>query len=757
MRPPRPAPPARRNNAGRTASQEEWEQHVRTTDSAAPPSGGRRPLSPWEAGRRWLAATTFNPSWLPGPWGQPFVGYGTAVLLQGAAVGIVLLLAEVLHGFAFPSLLSLLFITLTALAWGAGPSLLATLSGAILLTALLHSPTLHLRENVPVHVVSIAIYLAAGSAASLLASQIERTRREAHARAAHEAAAAAHLDAIIEALADALYVYDNDGRILRLNAAARALLPLAGRPDYFERPIAQRTTPLAARDTQGRLLPADRWPLARVLRGEIVTGADAPNLLIRGPDGGDRAVNISGAPVRDAAGRTVGAAVSVRDVTEQRALASRTQGALQALLAMAEALMLPAQGDQESTAPGDTDAAMAHRLAELAHRVLDCHHVSLVLVAAGREQEGLRPLAIAGLAPDQAKRWHNMLRAAPAGLYGVDPGLRARLEADEITMVDMRQAPYRDLPNPSGAGLVLVAPLRVGAEFIGILTVDRGSDARPFMADEIALARATARLAALVIERARLQDAQAEAARLAELDLLRSQFIGNVSHDLQTPLTAILVPLGLLAKSAGARLTPAERELLAAARHSGERLRLRLADLLATAEMEGETLRLDRAPLDLRDVVARAAGVIRPLAQAKRQMLEADLPTTLPIEGDARWLEHVALNLLANAHRHTPPGTRIIVEGRVADGAIRLLVRDTGPGIPAEDVERIFRRSYRRGGGSTGLGLSIVRALVELHGGRAWAESTEGQGAAFHVTFPLPAPEAAGDTIDAGHTEGTAV
>lgn len=712
---------------------------MHSNGSAVPPTGQRWPFPYWPAVGHWFAATTFASPWLPAPWGQPLVGYGAAVLLQGVAAGAVLLLATVLHGFAFPALLSLLLIALTALSWGAGPSLVATFSGAILLTGLLHSAALHLKENTTVHVTSIAIYLAIGSISSALASQIERMRRDAQARAIHEAATAAHLDAVVEALADAVYVYDAAGQILRLNAAARALLPLAGQPHYFARPIAERTAPLAARDAQGHLLPPDRWPLARALRGEILTGAHALDLLIRAPDGRDRAVSISAAPVRDAAGRITGAAASVRDVTEREALERRTREALQALLAMAETLVLP---PQEGAAPDDTGATVTQRLAELARRVLDCRHVSLVLSGPDRARDALRPLAIAGLPPAQAQCWQAMLRAAPPGLYGVDPGLHARLEADEVAIVDMRQPPYRDLPNPSGAGLVLVAPLRVGTQRIGILTANRGDDTRSFTSDEIALARATARLAALVIERTRLHSAQAEAARLAELDRLRTQFIAAVSHDLQTPLTAVLVPLGLLAASAGERLAPEERELLAAARHSGERLRLRIADLLAIAELEGGTLHLERAPFDVRDVMSRAIEVIRPLMQAKGQTLTVDVPDALPLSGDARWLEHVALNLLANAHGHTPAGTHIVVSGRVADDEIHLVVRDTGPGLPAADLERIFRRSYRRNGGS-GLGLPIVRALVELHGGCVWAEcaqesdgTEQGSGTAFRVTLP---------------------
>ncbi len=101
-------------------------------------------------------------------------------------------------------------------------------------------------------------------------------------------------------------------------------------------------------------------------------------------------------------------------------------------------------------------------------------------------------------------------------------------------------------------------------------------------------------------------------------------------------------------------------------------------------------------------------------------------------------------NLLANAHTHTPPGTRITVSGRRTARDVHLIVRDTGPGIPQGEVEAIFARFHRldQAAGGTGLGLSIVQAIVALHGGRVWAESQGGPGATFHVTLPHDLREA---------------
>jgi len=104
------------------------------------------------------------------------------------------------------------------------------------------------------------------------------------------------------------------------------------------------------------------------------------------------------------------------------------------------------------------------------------------------------------------------------------------------------------------------------------------------------------------------------------------------------------------------------------------------------------------------------------------------------------------LNLLANAHRHTPAGTRITVSGRTHATEVLLVVRDTGPGVAAAEQEAIFERFHGHGqAGGAGLGLAIVRAIVARHEGRVWVESTDGEGAAFHLTLPRPqTPETAG-------------
>jgi len=241
----------------------------------------------------------------------------------------------------------------------------------------------------------------------------------------------------------------------------------------------------------------------------------------------------------------------------------------------------------------------------------------------------------------------------------------------------------------------------------------------------------------LATEQAAGQTVLGEAERLAEVDRLRVDFVSSVSHELRTPLTAARAGLGLLESSAAERLATEERELLANTRRNVERLNALIADLLATNQLEVGTLRLDRAPVDLRAIITDAVDAVRPLILSKGQILELDLGEPLPLRGDPGRLEQVVLNVIANAHRHTPSGTHVVVSGRQVDGKILVTVRDTGPGIAVADLEHIFRRFFRLGAGGSGLGLAVARSIVELHGGTMRAESRLDEGATFLIVLPL--------------------
>jgi signal transduction histidine kinase len=242
----------------------------------------------------------------------------------------------------------------------------------------------------------------------------------------------------------------------------------------------------------------------------------------------------------------------------------------------------------------------------------------------------------------------------------------------------------------------------------------------------------------LVLEYEQARSMRDEAERLEELDRLREEFVSSVSHDLRTPLTAMKAGLGLLEMKLSDRLEADEQQMWGNARRNVERLGRLIDDLLALNQLKAGVLQLNCKAVDLRTVITDALSAVYPLVREKGQTLEVDLPVPLPVQADAWRMEQVIVNVLVNAHRHTPAGTHIVI----ADGSdarqIAISMRDTGPGIPAEELEAIFERFHRvsTAGTGSGLGLAIARALVELHGGQLWAESRLGAGATFRMTLP---------------------
>jgi signal transduction histidine kinase len=170
-----------------------------------------------------------------------------------------------------------------------------------------------------------------------------------------------------------------------------------------------------------------------------------------------------------------------------------------------------------------------------------------------------------------------------------------------------------------------------------------------------------------------------------------------------------------------------------------------IRDLLDVAAIEAGGLSLTRQLEDPVLLVSREVHLLRPLADERGITLRTELPDWLPpVEVDADRIMQALGNLIGNAVKFTPTGGTITVGASRDDGGVRFFVSDTGPGIPAEDHARIFdrfwtsRRTSRTRG--TGMGLAIVRGVVESHGGRVWVTSAPEQGATFHVVIPVPSP-----------------
>ena len=240
-----------------------------------------------------------------------------------------------------------------------------------------------------------------------------------------------------------------------------------------------------------------------------------------------------------------------------------------------------------------------------------------------------------------------------------------------------------------------------------------------------------------------LADANAE---LQKLDALRSQFIATVSHELRTPLTSIL---GFTQVLAGEDLPSSSADMVRIIDRNGRRLLDLIEQLLSFASIEGGALRLRIGDVDVADLVRSCCIAVQPSVPSGLTV-KVEMPDELPmLRADRQQMDRVLLNLLSNAVKFSPDGGTVAITVEMADDgdSISITVRDTGIGIPVDEVKLIFTRFFRsstterRAIGGTGLGLAICKAIVDNHGGRIGVQSEPGAGTTVTVTFPIAGPQ----------------
>jgi PAS domain S-box-containing protein len=346
--------------------------------------------------------------------------------------------------------------------------------------------------------------------------------------------------------------------------------------------------------------------------------------------------------------------------------------------------------------------------------------------AAARELDALLPLHI-----DQQDR--TLTRVVRTGRAEMLPDLPASAQA---TWSPTSRA--EELVRQLAIRSYMVVPLVARGTVVGALSLTTAASGRRFEPDDLALAEELARRAGLAVENARLYREAQEANRL------KDEFLATVSHELRTPLTAILGWLHLLRTGRPAQVERAietiERNALAQAHI--------VDDVLDVSRIITGKLHLESERINLVKILGAAVDTVRPAAEAKALELLVSLdPAAADVSGDAARLQQVAWNLLSNAIKFTPKGGRIEVCLEREGPEALLRIRDNGEGIRKDFLPHVFER-FRQGDststrahGGLGLGLSIVRHLVELHGGQVSAESDgEGRGATFTVRLPIGQP-----------------
>jgi PAS domain S-box-containing protein len=310
-----------------------------------------------------------------------------------------------------------------------------------------------------------------------------------------------------------------------------------------------------------------------------------------------------------------------------------------------------------------------------------------------------------------------------------------------VILADMRSfgrsmAPY--LIDTCGECEVLVTPLIADREPLGALVLlNSRSSGRHFREGDIVRARTLGDLTSLALRRVRLMEEEREAKEKAEAAVrVRDETLGIVSHDLRNPLTKIAISADLLADA-----PPDEQpELVETIRSSARQMERLIQDLLDVARMETGKLSVATETVDPEPILREICESNERLAEQKRQRIVCSVHPPLPtVCGDRDRIVQVFGNLLGNAMKFTPERGVITIDARPDGKFVRFSVRDTGPGIPDADIKNVFTpywQAKKTAHMGAGLGLAIVRGIVEAHGGRVWAENAPGGGAQFSFTIP---------------------
>lgn len=351
------------------------------------------------------------------------------------------------------------------------------------------------------------------------------------------------------------------------------------------------------------------------------------------------------------------------------------------------------------------------------------------------EAAGLRRMKVAYADPAKAEV-ARLLEGLPPEQHQ-PPILREAISAKKTQVLKVTAGVHVDQIPDAGARSpmnamdpcsLMFVPLIARDEVVGVLTFISSTPGKEYKAADVRLAEEVARRAAVALDNARLYRMVQDAIEM------RDTIMGIVAHDLRNPLSAIFMNAELARQRAG--------EPAAAIERAANRMNRLIQDLLDVTTIEAGRLSIEQNPVHTAQVVTDSVEAQRPLASSTSHELRTELATDLPdVWADHDRLLQVFENLIGNALKFTAPGGRITIGAKPRDGEVLFWVADTGSGIPAEEVAHIFDRFWQarkpewRGAG-LGLGLPIVKGLVEAQGGHVWVESTPGKGSTFYFTIP---------------------
>ncbi len=523
-----------------------------------------------------------------------------------------------------------------------------------------------------------------------------------------EAERTSQLEAIFEAMTDSVYVYDREGRIVQMNAAARVLARRIIPVDTPSPSFTERLTQVRTYNEHGQPLPPEQWPMSRIFQGEVLTPAHAADIVFRDTDGRDIYTNVTGGPLHDAEGHIIGAVAISRDVTERRRLEQveyRVHAETQSRLALLQLILDELPMSVYLVHGQDARLILANRATTALWGAQWTFEQPLEEFL---QEHGIRVFSIDGR-PLTAKQY------APLHVLSQDNKIYQQQEiirhADGTTLPVLVNAITLDLHHLSG-------PLTQSAIY------------------DDAVAEPTA----IVVH----QDVTA----LKDAERLKDEFISIAAHELRTPLAVLKGFVQTLiiqtARGKGPTLSDWQQEALQSIDQATSRLVNLTDDLLDVTRLQAGKLALHSEPTD---IVALTRRVIKRLQMTTEQH-KISIATPLDYlvtQVDPGRIEQVLTNLIGNAIKYSPDGgsIEVMISQEAGTNDALVSIRDYGIGIPQQQQPHIFERFVRadnanaHGISGTGLGLYLCRELIERHGGRLWFESTEGQGSIFFMAVPI--------------------
>jgi GAF domain-containing protein len=353
------------------------------------------------------------------------------------------------------------------------------------------------------------------------------------------------------------------------------------------------------------------------------------------------------------------------------------------------------------------------------------------------EDEAVEALRATPVRPGQGATGQAATTRAPVQVPNI-------LEQRESTATSVRPILAR-----LGYRSVLAVPLLREGRIMGALTVWR-KEAGSFSPEVVNLLQTFATQSALAIQNARLfREIEEKSKQIEAANRHKSEFLANMSHELRTPLNAIIGFSEVLGERLFGELNEKQAEYTEDILTSGRHLLSLINEILDLSKVEAGRMELEVAAFDLPLAIDNARTFVRERATKHGITLDVAVDQRLgEFTGDERKIKQILLNLLSNAVKFTPEGGRVGINARQTNGAVEISVSDTGIGIAPEDQAKIFEE-FRQVGGDyahkkegTGLGLTLAKKFVELHGGKIWVESGVGKGSRFIFTLPIPADAA---------------